>query len=705
MKPFTPELTNIYNPTDIEYVLDTLGEIPTCKNTKDRHKNYYNIPCSFDVETSSFYDKNEKRACLVCWSFCIYDVVIFGRTWGEFETMLQTIKERLKLSEELRLLIYCHNLQYEFQWIRKHFEWAKVFSLDVRKPVYAITTDGFEFRCSYILSGYNLATVGKNLTKYKVQKQEGAWNYDLLRGTNTPITDEEKKYSCYDVLVVCAYIMERIEADGTISTIPLTKTGYVRNAVRKECFEEEGNPQHNCYQRLYYMDMMKYLTIEPEELILLQASFQGGFTHSNPTMTNKVIYNVDSDDFTSSYPYVAVAEDEFPMSKGNLYKVKDYNDLKKQNSLYATVFEVYFENIESKTNYEYYISSAHCPLLTKPTIANGRIVKAAELMTTITGIDFQIIETLYKWEKIKIGKMVRYKKGYLPKEIVHSILKFYKAKTTLKGVKGKEVEYLAGKENVNSIYGMMAMNPIRTQFDYVGEEWQDPSIPEFKETLEKYNNNKGRFLTFAWATFLTALARRNLFTGIVELKHDYIYADTDSLKYINREKHVEYFENYNKFCLEKLDRAMKFHGFSSDLYRPKTVEGIEKPLGVWDRETKEKKYTRFKTLGAKRYIYEDDGELHITVAGLSKQIAVKYLEESGDPFGVFEDGLYIPPEYTGKKIHTYIDSEQSGSFTDYMGNTNYYHEFSCIHLAPCEFHLGLQGFLNFLLELNELREV
>ena len=33
----------------------------------------------------------------------------------------------------------------------------------------------------------------------------------------------------------------------------------------------------------------------------------------------------------------------------------------------------------------------------------------------------------------------------------------------------------------------------------------------------------------------------------------------------------------------------------------------------------EGKYTRFKTLGAKRYLYEEDGELYLTVAGLSKE--------------------------------------------------------------------------------------
>ena len=38
------------------------------KNSKLK---YYNIPCSFDIETSSFYEGDEKRACMYLWACCL----------------------------------------------------------------------------------------------------------------------------------------------------------------------------------------------------------------------------------------------------------------------------------------------------------------------------------------------------------------------------------------------------------------------------------------------------------------------------------------------------------------------------------------------------------------------------------------------------------------------------------------------------------
>ena len=58
-------------------------------------------------------------------------------------------------------------------------------------------------------------------------------------------------------------------------------------------------------------------------------------------------------------------------------------------------------------------------------------------------------------------------------------------------------------------------------------------------------------------------------------------------------------------------------------------------------------------------------------------------------FDNFEDGLHIPPEKTGKSLHTYVDYEIDGVLTDYQGNTAVYHEKSCIHLEPTSYDLSL----------------
>lgn len=202
---------------------------------------WYNVPCSFDIETSSFYqnginEPENKRAIMYIWQFGINDIVTYGRTWEEFKRFLELISIILELSEKCRLVVYVHNLPYEWQFIRKHFQWDSVFLLENRKPVKA-RIGGIEFRCSLKLAGgKSLENVGKDLQYHKIEKKVGDLNYDLIRTPITPMTETELGYCEYDIRVLNAYIAEKIMQDGNISRIPLTNTGYVREYCRKACF-------------------------------------------------------------------------------------------------------------------------------------------------------------------------------------------------------------------------------------------------------------------------------------------------------------------------------------------------------------------------------------------------------------------------------------------------------------------------------------
>ena len=57
---------------------------------------------------------------------------------------------------------------------------------------------------------------------------------------------------------------------------------------------------------------MENLTLTDEEYSKLKWCFMGGFTHSNAYYTNKIVNDVYSVDFTSSYPSVMIAE-KYPM--------------------------------------------------------------------------------------------------------------------------------------------------------------------------------------------------------------------------------------------------------------------------------------------------------------------------------------------------------------------------------------------------------
>ena len=710
------ETSPIYNPSQLgEVVKDAFKGL----NPKGNNKGikYYNCPCSFDIETTSFYvdetgnnitykDKEErqkfdptynpeKRATMYIWQLGLNGRVIVGRTWEEFRNCCVELSKLLHLSEKNRIILYVHNLSYEFQFISRLFKWVNVFSIDVRKPIYAISTLWIEFRCSYLLSGYSLAMLGKQLTTHKVEKLEGDLDYSLMRNTKTPLTDKELGYCVNDVRVVMAYIQEKLEQEGILSTLPITKTGYVRQYCRKRCLYLEGHRQNKRYKEL----MGKLKINDIDEFDLMQRAFQGGFTHCNAYHMGDTMENVASYDFTSSYPYVMVSE-KFPMSGGVKVKVDTEEQAEKYFKKYLAIFDVCFINLMPIDTNDNPLSSSKCYKKVNVVENNGRVVCADLVATSLTNIDWQVMKQFYKWDSVKFGTFYIYYSNYLPTPLVDCILELYEKKTTLKGVEGMEVEYLKSKEMINSVYGMAVTNPLRDEIIFDGLLWENNPPTNREELLDKYNNSRNRFLFYPWGIFVTSYARRNLFTGIKSVGDDYIYSDTDSIKFTNPDKHKTYFDSYNKLVTKKLEKAMAYHGFSIERTRPKTKEGKQKPLGVWDFEGV---YKRFKTLGAKRYMAEEDNALKVngvsypvslTVSGVNKKTAIPYLWDltGGNTekiFELFNEGLEIPPSKSGKNLHTYIDGEIEGQLVDYLGNKAPYKELCCIHLEPTGYDLSI----------------
>ena len=680
----------IYRPEEIDEVLKVVR--PHFRFSWSNKKlKYFNVPAAFDIETSSFYTGSEKTACMYEWTLGIYGAVIIGRTWGEFVTCINRLADALELNEQKRLIVYVHNLAFEFQWFRKYFKWSKIFAIDSRKPLYAVTENNIEFRCSLLLSGYSLANLGGKLTKYRVEKAVGDLDYSKIRHSATPLTQKEIGYCVNDVKVVMGYVAELIDRENGISRLPLTKTGFVRRYCRNACFYGDGSDE---YQRFKYRALMVAMNLDPEEYVQLKRGFQGGFTHANPFYSARVMEDVTSFDFTSSYPAVMVAE-KYPISTSEKITIESREQLEENLNIYCCLFDVEFVGLESVVLYESYISQSRCFALENPTINNGRVVRADLLRTTLTEQDFMIINKMYDWESMRVSNFRRYRKGYLPTEFIKAILHLYRDKTTLKGVEGKEVDYQIAKENLNSCYGMAVTDIVRPAYGY-GDEWEDPEAPDIESSIHKYNKSAGRFLFFPWGCWVTAYARRNLYTGIFEFENDYIYSDTDSIKCLNAEKHRTYIERYNKAITEQLEKAMEYHGLSLDMVKPKNSKGVEKPLGVWDFDGH---YKRFKTLGAKRYMVEysndarngsDSGKVSITVAGLAKRAAVPYIKSKGvDPFKVFNNQMHIPAEHTGKLTHTYIDEPQSGTVTDYTGSAGRFSELTAVHLEPADYSLSM----------------
>ena len=660
---------------------------------------YFNVPAAFDIETSSFYLDGEKTATMYVWQFGLYGAVVIGRTWEQFISFIRALADALKLNEHKRLIVYVHSLSYEFQWFRKYFTYLKVFSLEVRKPIYALTDFGIEFRCSYLLSGYNLKKLGDQLQQYDVKKMVGDLDYQTIRHSKTKLTKKEIGYCVNDVKVVMAYIMELIEKCGGISRIPLTKTGFVRQYCRNNCFYDPDIPRKESFKRARYKEMINRLVLDSEEYNQLKRAFQGGFTHCNWLYSGRVMTNVSSFDFTSSYPAVICAE-QFPMSPAEKVEIKSRSELEYNTKLYCCLFDAEFINLEPKRYQDSYLSRSRCRICEGATINNGRVFRADRVITTLTEQDYMILKSFYRWDKMRVANFKRYKKDYLPRDLIISVLDLYQQKTTLKDVKGMEAEYLNSKEMINSVYGMMVTDIIRDEVNYF-DDWCAPITEDPEIAISKYNRSPGRFLFYPWGVWVTAYARANLFTAIKEFGSDYIYSDTDSIKAINADRHKHYIEKYNKHIIMKLETALVAQKIDPALIRPKTRKGIEKPLGVWDFEGT---YKRFKSLGAKRYMVETDEGLSITVAGLNKNTAVPWMKEIySDPFNAFSEALSVPPEHTGKLEHTYIDNPTEGIVVDFRGVAAPFKELSSIHLQTTPYTLSLsQEYTNFLLNRKEV---
>lgn len=685
----------------IEFDVNNMEWLRKFKDIKSKYKydnglkvgvGYFNLAVAFDIETTSIYDElNNKVAFMYEWTVALEDVAVYGRDWDSFKMLLNELRLWFMLSPTERLVVYVHNLGFEFQFMCKEFEWIKVFAVDERKPIVAVCKQGFEFRDSYILSGYSLEKTAENLTSHSIRKLVGDLDYSLIRHSETEMTEKELAYCENDVLIITAYIQEQIEQYGDITKIPLTNTGRVRSFVRQNCLRDMKRKGGKGIGKRY-RELMTECKLDLRSYVFCKKAFQGGFTHASNKYVNEVLKDVHSIDFNSSYPYAMVSE-KYPMSRPlELEDTKMVFD----NDDYCYLIRVKIKKLHSKFTYESYLSESKCSGDGFVSV-NGRLFSADWVETIVTDVDLRIIMQTYEYKSLKILDGYYFYKQYLPRTVIDSILTLYQNKTELKGVEDKAVEYLLSKGMLNSVYGMCVTDIVREENVFEGNEWvkSRPDIQNMMESISKDNENRNRFLYYPWGVWVTAYARYNLWNGIIEMGDDYVYSDTDSIKFLNYESHTEYIKEYNNRCLDKLKVMCDFRKFDIERCRPKG-----RLLGVFDYEGK---VDRFKTLGAKRYMtYSEEKGYKLTVAGLSKQNGMDYIRELCNDdvekvFEMFDDGLSIPKERTGKNTHTYVDREYELDVTDYRGVTSHIKTLSGVHLEKAGFELGMSGrYLEFL---------
>ena len=578
------------------------------KNDKRAYKDLF---CAFDIETTNHPDL--EQAFMYIWQFQIEDQTIIGRSWMEFKEFMFNC--RLRLKEHEYLMIYVHNLSFEFSFLKGiyNFKSDEVFSIESRKVLRCTMYDHFELRCSYLLTNMNLATFTKRMGVTEKLSGED-FDYSKIRYPWTELSDQELQYCIVDVkaLVEALKVYFKIENDNYYS-IPFTSTGFVRRDVKRAM-------RHYNRQDLYNMQP------DYEVFKILREAFRGGNTHANRYYSGKIMENITSYDRVSSYPDVQINE-LFPMSswirEENVTAERACRIIYKHQR--AAIMRVGFKNIRLKDPLWGcpYIPKHKCRNLGEHYNDNGRILWSSWLELSLCDPDLKIIMQEYDYDSITFYDFYHCRYGRLPKPLREEIQKFYRDKTELKGVEGQELFYMLQKAKLNSIYGMSVQAPVKQTIDYIDGQWIEQELPE-QELLEK--NNAKAFLVYSWGVFTTCHARMELEKALhIVGPARFVYCDTDSVKFIDDGK-----VSFNSYNESRKKDSMQNGGVAED---PK---GNKHYLGVYENEGT---YKRFITMGAKKYAYEDAaGELHITVAGVSKYEGAQELARRGG-LDAFKEGF------------------------------------------------------------------
>lgn len=632
---------NIYNIHDFPYNL--FKNRSTVERNSRSTKRYADFICTFDIETTSI--KVEECSIfksdfgfMYVWQFCADGIVVMGRTWEEYKYFIEKLAETVECVFR-RIVVYVHNLAFEFQFFRDFFKIKDVFSRNKRDVVYC-TTDTIEYRCSYILSNMGLAKFLQKTKGVTFQKQDGKdFDYSIKRYPDTPLTDEELGYCVCDVLglwqALKVYMLE-----DTLATIPITSTGYVRRDFKKVCLETDG------YKRQMFKTSLNATTY-----MLCREASRGAISGSNHIHTDEILEDIDSEDIKSSYPF-QMATKYFPQSRFVRYNAKyDSEKWHKILNNFCCIIVWSCENFKLKRWKSIpYVSKAKCRAIKGAKCGNGKVYMAEKIGMCCTEIDFRIIAEQYSFTNVQIYEVWGAYRGMLAKPFRELLMHMFQMKTDLED--GDPFLYNKYKNKINAAFGMMLTDILHPEIKYVAgsnEPWKIEEIKDIDKALKDYYRSYSSFLSYQHGVWVLAHGRDSLVEGMNVVGNDIVQVDTDSVKH-----HEDYSEEFSMINQRIIDNAESF-----DIKPYSMKNGHKHYLGVWEHEGKQGEFTykTFKTLGAKKYAYTDSSDkMHITVSGLKKD-ADEYLEKEGG-LNAFRCGRIVPSTDSGRTASCYCDFDK-----------------------------------------------
>lgn len=447
--------------------------------------------------------------------------------------------------------------------------------------------------------------------------------------------------------------------------------------------EKQIPPQGKLIHGKYYYDFYEWL-------------YRGGYTKSNArytstsTVRTEGVENVEGYDYTSSYPFVQTIC-TYPMGafrewRGDPDKLQleyGHDDFEK----WRYIFIIKFRDIRAINDFALE-SKSKAYIEGMKIIDNGRIRGADKLTVCLTDTDYALYKMYYTWSKKEVLSAWRAPAAPLPDYLLYTLWDNGLKKQTLKGIEEMQVEYMLAKGKFNSAYGLCCKQPVyseyklgneltatgyetteRVNYKYFG---RSDIIGHSLNTMgESYNISadecdvsrfedatRSSILSPFWGIWVSAFARYNLLScmykvsaegaAIDDIRHvsDVVYCDTDSMYMLNAARHKHIIDAWNAFASERVKKVLPKQ------YAPLYALGRFDNIAEDESHGYSSSFTRFKTLGAKRYVKQYTTikkgkhiksiytKQSVTVAGLPKGTLQSYCRRHKlNIFDVFNDKL------------------------------------------------------------------
>lgn len=629
----------------------------------------YELYCGFDIETTNINQVDKEYYGWFAYAYHMqlsihskYEKYTYlFRSWDLVIWFFDHITEVYDLGSDKHLLVWIANFSFEFQFLRRRLAWDRgefdFFAKEERQPLKA-TYHGIEFREALLISGGSLAQLAKDycttqkLITYGPNGEKiSDLDYTIERSSETPLTQIEEDYCVNDVVILSEFsefIFKKYI--HTEHYIPMTKTSILlsqfKNHFRELCRlrderlhlpRQTSEEEYRAYVKACFPEYETYV-------IYMNWLFRGGYVHGNATYSGIDVYS-KMKDITSHYP-TRMNIDYFPRTPfrevKNLKTGLLTEDLQGYLRTKCCIIHAVFDFIETTTSHSIE-SKNKCVEVFGAKWDNGRLLSADMVEVWLTELDFDSYTKFYKWAGVTILEFSIAERGKQPPFVLDILNTLYKEKNRLKkeGLNNTP-EYAIKKAGVNTCYGaeVKRIRIEQTRYDFDLNEWvTKQNLPDFEKERVK------QLLLPQLGIWVTAHARHEILSMIYKLETHGVrvyYCDTDSIKHEPKHKAEDLFKHYNR----KIAKHRKKRGLHNINFND---------LGEFDPECKGET-VRFKYLGAKRYIYEYNGKVYATVAGMPKSAISNIGQTNDDIFDEFSlAGFSLTPEDSGKLTTRYND--------------------------------------------------